>query len=73
MGEHGSTYGSNPLGAAVASTALDVLIEENLIENSRIMGDYFVKGLKEIVKDFDFLKEARGRGLLMGLEYFFDF
>ena len=40
-GEHGSTFGGNPLGMAVAKRAIEVLIEEGMVENSREMGDYF--------------------------------
>ncbi|HJO56730.1 MAG TPA: ornithine--oxo-acid transaminase, partial [Nitrospinaceae bacterium] len=47
-GDHGSTFGGNPLGCAIARTALRVLIEENMIDNAAIMGEYFMKRLKEI-------------------------
>ncbi len=65
-GDHGSTFGGNPLGCAVARTALKVLVEENMIENAQKMGDYFLSQLKEI--DSAFIKEVRGRGLLIGVE-----
>jgi ornithine--oxo-acid transaminase len=65
-GDHGSTFGGNPLACAVARTALKVLVEENMIENAREMGDYFLSQLKEI--DSPFIKEVRGRGLLIGVE-----
>jgi ornithine--oxo-acid transaminase len=65
-GDHGSTFGGNPLACAVARTALKVLIEENMIDNARKMGDYFLSQLKEI--DSPFIKEVRGRGLLIGVE-----
>ena len=45
-GEHGSTFGGNPLGAAVARTALKVLVEEKLIENSAELGEYFIEQLR---------------------------
>jgi len=66
-GEHGSTFGGNPLACAVARAALRVLNEENLIENAREMGDYFMEGLKRI--DNPKIKEVRGRGLLIGVEF----
>lgn len=45
-GDHGSTYGGNPMAAAIAKTSIEVLIEENMIENSRIQGEKLLKGLK---------------------------
>jgi ornithine--oxo-acid transaminase len=65
-GEHGSTFGGNPLGAAVAKTALDVIEEENLIENAQKMGQYILDYLEEIPKKN--IKEIRGKGLLIGVE-----
>lgn len=65
-GEHGSTFGGNPLGAAVARAALRVLVEENLIQNSDEMGNYFRARLSEISNSL--IKEVRGRGLLIGVE-----
>lgn len=65
-GEHGSTFGGNPLACAIARTALKVLIEENMIENAARMGSYFLSGLRNIKNEK--VKEVRGRGLLIGLE-----
>jgi len=65
-GEHGSTFGGNPLGAAVAVAALEVIEEEGLIENSREMGNYITDYLEEIPKKN--IKEIRGKGLLIGVE-----
>ncbi len=65
-GDHGSTFGGNPLAASVASAALDVLIEEKLIEKAASMGDYFLKSLKNIHSPI--IKEVRGKGLLIGVE-----
>jgi ornithine--oxo-acid transaminase len=66
-GEHGSTFGGNPLACAVARAALKVLTEENLIENAREMGEYFLKGLKSINNPK--IREVRGKGLLIGVEF----
>jgi len=66
-GEHGSTFGGNPLACAVARTALKVLIEENMIENAAIMGEYFLSRLSEIKNSF--IKEIRGKGLLIAIEF----
>ena len=57
-GEHGSTFGGNPLACAVARTALKVLIEEGMIENSAAMGSYFLGELKRIKNPF--IREVRG-------------
>jgi ornithine--oxo-acid transaminase len=65
-GDHGSTFGGNPLGAAVARTALKVIVEEKLIENSAQMGEYFQDQLVEISSPY--VKEVRGKGLLIGIE-----
>jgi len=67
-GEHGSTFGGNPLACAVARTALKVLIEEGMIENAAKMGACFLEGLKQIKNPS--IKEVRGKGLLIGLELF---
>jgi ornithine--oxo-acid transaminase len=61
-GEHGSTYGGNPLACAVAITALTVLKEENMMENAALMGAYFRKGLESIKSPF--IEIVRGKGLL---------
>ncbi len=65
-GEHGSTFGGNPLACAVAREALKVLLEEKLIENSAKMGEYFAEQLAEIPSPH--IKEVRGKGLLIGVE-----
>jgi ornithine--oxo-acid transaminase len=67
-GDHGSTFGGNPLGAAVARESLKVLIEEKLIENSRDLGEYLLNKLKEIKSKH--IKEVRGKGLFIGIELF---
>ena len=66
-GEHGSTFGGNPLACAVARTALKVLVEDDLIENATKMGEHFMEGLRKI--DNPKIKEVRGRGLLIGVEF----
>lgn len=65
-GDHGSTFGGNPLGCAVAKTALEILTDEKLVEKSFEMGNYLMQKLKELKTDK--IKEVRGRGLLIGLE-----
>ena len=68
-GQHGSTYGGNPLGAVVAKVALQVLIEEGMIENSRKMGEILLKGLQDIKNEKKCIKDVRGRGLMCALEF----
>ena len=61
-GEHGSTYGGNPLACKVAMTALDVLKEENLAENAEVLGKFLREELQKI--NSPYIKEVRGKGLL---------
>ena len=65
-GEHGSTFGGNPLAGAVAREALKVIVEENLVDNAAQMGTYFQEQLAEIPSPH--VREVRGRGLLIGVE-----
>lgn len=65
-GQHGSTFGGNPLACAVARQALKVLIEENMIENAEKMGAYFLAELKKIKSET--IKEVRGLGLMIAIE-----
>jgi len=65
-GDHGSTFGGNPLAAAIGIAALDVLIEEDLPARAAEMGDYFSEKLKQIVCPA--VKEIRSKGLMIGVE-----
>jgi ornithine--oxo-acid transaminase len=65
-GEHGSTFGGNPLGCAVADAALDVILDENLPARARYAGAKIMQGLRAISSPI--VKEVRGRGLLIGIE-----
>ncbi len=64
-GEHGSTYGGNPLGAAVAREALKVLIEERMVERSAELGEYFMEKIRAIGSDH--VETVRGKGLWIGI------
>jgi ornithine--oxo-acid transaminase len=65
-GDHGSTFGGNPLGCAIARIAVKVLIEEGMIENAAVMGDYWLGRLSRV--ESDHIKEVRGKGLMIGVE-----
>ncbi|OQY14303.1 MAG: ornithine--oxo-acid transaminase [Desulfobacteraceae bacterium 4572_187] len=65
-GEHGSTFGGNPLACAVARAALKVLVEEKMVDNAAKMGTYFLNGLRQIKNPI--IKEVRGKGLMIGME-----
>ncbi len=65
-GEHGSTFGGNPLAVAVARASLKVIVDENLVQNAAEMGEYFMEQLAEIPSRH--VKEVRGKGLLIGVE-----
>lgn len=65
-GDHGSTFGGNPLAAAVASASLDVLTDEKLAQRSMELGEYFIKNL--INMNSSVVKEIRGKGLMIGVE-----
>lgn len=65
-GDHGSTFGGNPLGCAVAIEALDVILDEHLVEKSYEMGAYLIQKLRELNNPK--IVEVRGKGLLIGIE-----
>ena len=65
-GEHGSTFGGNPLACAVAKTALEVVVDENLSDNANLMGNIFREELNKL--NSSIIKEIRGKGLLNAIE-----
>lgn len=65
-GQHGSTFGGNPMACAVAKAALKVLVEENMIDNAAAMGEYFLDQLRKI--EHSAIKEIRGIGLMIAIE-----
>jgi acetylornithine aminotransferase len=67
-GSHASTFGGTPLVSAVAKAVLQSLLEDGWIDNCREMGEYFKGRLKELAKKYDFIKDVRGRGLILGME-----
>ena len=66
-GDHGTTYGGNPLATAAVSTVFDIFKKENILENVREVSAYFEQQLDGIVSDFENVKERRGMGLMQGL------
>ncbi len=67
-GDHASTFGGNPLATAAGVAAFTAILGEGMLENCRKMGAYFLSGLEEIKKKFPFVKEVRGKGLILGME-----
>jgi len=67
-GNHGSTFGGNPLMCATASTVIDTIKAENLVANAKLMGDYIVNGFNEKIGNIEGLNEIRNLGLLIGIE-----
>ena len=63
-----SSYGGNPLAAASVLAAVKIIQEEKLVENSRIVGEYFLKKLKPFEEKYSFIGETRGRGLFLAVE-----
>ena len=67
-GDHGTTYGGNPLATAATNAVLDIFKEDNILENVNIVGAYLEEKLEELVADFDCVVERRGKGLMQGLQ-----
>lgn len=66
-GDHGTTYGGNPLACAAVSKVFDLFEEEKLVEHVREITPYFEKKLDELVEKYEFLTERRGKGLMQGI------
>jgi len=67
-GSHASTFGGNPVSCAAGLAVMNALIKDGVLKNCVQMGKYFVKGLEVLKKRFPFIREIRGKGLLLGLE-----
>ncbi|PIU21879.1 MAG: ornithine--oxo-acid transaminase [Candidatus Diapherotrites archaeon CG08_land_8_20_14_0_20_34_12] len=65
-GDHGSTFGGNPLACAVGLAALDVIVKEKLVQKSKTLGEYFLKKLRTLQSRH--IKKIRGKGLFIGIE-----
>ena len=68
-GDHGSTFGGNPLTCAAAHASTKYLIDNNVAENSAKMGEYLGEGLKRLQADFEFITDVRGMGLIWAVEF----
>jgi predicted acetylornithine/succinylornithine family transaminase len=67
-GSHASTFGGNPLVCAAGIATLDIILMEDLVSNAQKMGDYFMGKLKELKRKYHFIKDVRGKGLMIGVE-----
>ena len=67
-GDHGSTFGGNPLACATALAAMEIILSENLVDNSENMGKYLVDKLTELASKYSSIKEIRGKGLMVGMQ-----
>lgn len=68
-GDHGSTFGGNPLACAAAYATVKYIIDHDIAGNVRKVGQYLIKGLESLKRKFQFITEVRGRGLLVALEF----
>ncbi len=68
-GEHGSTFGGNPLTCAAACATVSFIIENDITANVRKVGQYFAGSLKDLQKKYPFINDVRGRGLLLAIEF----
>ena len=68
-GEHGSTFGGNPLACAAGYATLKFIIDNDIAGNAKRMGQYFTNGLESLRQKFQFITDVRGRGLLIALEF----
>lgn len=71
-GDHGSTYGGNPLACSVALAVLETILSDKLVENSRSAGSYFIEKLQQLASKHSIIKEIRGKGLMIGVEFTVD-
>jgi len=68
-GDHGSTFGGNPLACAAAIASLEVILEEHLLENTRKVGTYMLNKISDLSRNYEFIKEVRGIGLMIGVDF----
>lgn len=71
-GEHGTTYGGNPLACAAACATLETIVDQDIAEQAKEKGAYFIHKMRGIAEGWDTIKEVRGRGLMIGVELNFE-
>jgi acetylornithine/N-succinyldiaminopimelate aminotransferase len=67
-GDHGSTFGGNPLACAAGLAVMETILKDELIENAQAMGAYFTGKLKDMLKKYELISEIRGMGLMIGIQ-----
>ena len=68
-GEHGSTFGGNPVACAAGYAAFKFILENDVVGNVRRVGEYLASGLNKLKQKFPFVTDVRGRGLLLAMEF----
>lgn len=71
-GDHGSTFGGNPLACAAGLSVIEAILNDKLVENSEKMGCYFIEKLSQLAKKYSIIKEVRGKGLMIGMQLSID-
>ena len=71
-GNHGTTFGGNPLATAVGCCVVDTLLEDGVLENCQQQGEYLLAGLRDLKERYAFIKDIRGKGLICGCELAFE-
>ncbi|UCH37943.1 MAG: aminotransferase class III-fold pyridoxal phosphate-dependent enzyme, partial [Candidatus Bathyarchaeota archaeon] len=72
IGDHSSTFGGNPLASAAAEATLDVIISEKLPQRAVTLGSYFIGKLQELNQKYQIIREVRGMGLMIGMQFRFE-
>lgn len=67
-GDHGSTFGGNPLACSVGLAVMETILKDNLVENSEKVGEYFIAKLNSLKDKYSFISEVRGKGLMIGIQ-----
>jgi acetylornithine/succinyldiaminopimelate/putrescine aminotransferase len=67
-GTHGTTFGGNPLGCAVATAVIKAINQERLVERASQKGEEWMANLRSIAKEYEQIREVRGKGLMIGIE-----